>query len=66
MAIPSDNHLILSIEEDSVSDMTISCVCHHERLFFSKQFRLKLIFAEDLVEHNFDVVRGVPVAVVIE
>jgi len=33
---------------------------------FPNNFRLKLVFAEYLVEHNFDVVRGVPVAMVIE
>ncbi len=35
-------------------------------LTFPNNFVLKLVLAENLVEHDFDVVAGVPVAVVIE
>lgn len=33
---------------------------------FPDDFVLKIVFAENLVEHHFDVVRGVPVAVVVK
>src|SRR5205085_10934491 len=54
------------IEEDRICYVPIATRIAVRRSSFPNELRLKLILAENLVEHLFDVVAGVPVAVVIK